>query len=82
MCHWSVDCLNPGKCVREDVVVAGNVADVCGEMKDEIQLIKLVWWALIPVLVEGEGVMYVGRQGGEMPGLQHVTEVHHDLIER
>ena len=34
-CVTSGDSLNPGKCVRDDVVLAGNVADVYGELRDE-----------------------------------------------
>jgi hypothetical protein len=36
MCHWSGVSLNPGKCDRDDVVLAGIVADICGELRDEI----------------------------------------------
>jgi hypothetical protein len=43
VCHWSGDYLNPGKCVSDDIVLAGNVADVCGELRDEIQVVKLAW---------------------------------------
>jgi len=32
--------------------------------------------------VEGEGEWFVVRQDGEMPGLQHVTEVPHGFIDR
>ena len=32
--------------------------------------------------MEGEGERLVVRQDGEMPGLQHVTEVPHGLIDR
>jgi len=59
--------------------LAGNVADICGELKDEIQVVKLVWWALVSLLVEGEGERFVVRQDDEMPGLQHVTEIPHNL---
>ena len=79
LCHWSGDYLNPGKRVRDDDVLAGNVADICGELKDEIQVVKLVWWALVSLLVEGEGERFVVRQDDEMPGLQHVTEIPHNL---
>ena len=33
-------------------------------------------------MVEGEGERFVVCQDGEMPGLQHVTEVPHGLIDR
>jgi len=62
--------------------LAGNVADGCGELRDEIQVVKLAWRALVPLLVEGEGERFVVREDGEMPGLQHVTEVPHGLIDR
>jgi len=32
--------------------------------------------------MEGEGEWFVVRQDGEMPGLQHVTEVPHGLVDR
>ena len=32
-------------------------------------------------MVEGEGELFVVRQDGEMPVLQHVTEVPHGLID-
>ena len=81
MGHRHGDCLNPGKCVSDDVLLAGYVADVGGKMRDEIQMVELVWRALVPLLVESEGERFVVRQDGEMPGLQHVTEVPHGLVD-
>jgi hypothetical protein len=43
VCHWSGDYLNPVKCVGDDVVLARNVKDVHGELRDEIQVVKLAW---------------------------------------
>ena len=42
VCHWSGDNLDPGKWLS-DVVLAGNMADVRGELRDEIQMIELAW---------------------------------------
>jgi hypothetical protein len=36
MFHWSGVSLLPGMVVRYDVVLAGVVADVCGELRNEI----------------------------------------------
>ena len=35
------DCLNPGKCVGNDVVLAGYVSDIRREMGDEVQMVKV-----------------------------------------
>ena len=39
--HWGGDYLHPGKYVCVDVVLAGNVTDVRGEIKDESQVVQL-----------------------------------------
>jgi len=41
MTYWSGDYLNTGKCVCGDVVLAGNMADVCGELRDKVQVVEL-----------------------------------------
>jgi len=56
-------------CVRENLVLARNVANVRGDMRDEIQMIELAWGALVPFMLEGEGDCFLVRHDGEMPGL-------------
>jgi hypothetical protein len=42
MCYQSGDCLNPGKRVGDDVL-AGYMSDVRRELRDKIQMVKLLW---------------------------------------
>jgi len=41
VCYWLGDCLNPGKCIGDDVFLAGYLADGGCELGDEVQMVKL-----------------------------------------
>ena len=73
--------LGCSKRVGNDTVLARYMADVHGELWNEIQVVKLARWALVSLLVEGKGEWFVVHQDGEMPGLQHVMEVPHGLVD-
>ena len=49
------DCLDSGKGVSDYVVLAGYVANVHRELGNEVQVVKLPWRTLFPLLLEGEG---------------------------
>jgi hypothetical protein len=81
MSDWRGNYLDPGKRVGDDVL-SGNVAGFCSKLGDEMQMVKLAWWAPVPLLMEGETQRLVVRKDGEMPGLQHVAKVPHGPVYR
>jgi len=44
-------------------------------------MVELSRRTFIPLLDEGEGEWLMVREDGEVPGLQHVAEVFHGLVD-
>jgi hypothetical protein len=58
------------------------LADDRHELGNEFQVVELPWGALVPRLVEGEGLWIVICQCGEKSLLHHVAEVPYGPIDR
>lgn len=59
-----------------------DVTDVCRELGDEVQIVKILWRTPFALSLESEAQWLVIRRGGEMTGLKHLSEVSHGIADR
>jgi len=57
------------------------MTDICRELGYEIEMVKLLWAALVASLAEGVGQRLVIGEDHEVPCFQHTTEMRDSLVD-
>jgi len=73
--------LHARQSVGDHVVLPRDVADVCRELRNDVEVVKLPGSALIAFLAESVGQWLVVGEDHEVPSFQHVSEVLHRLVD-